>query len=119
MDSRGPPRRGGEAGGAWPTAVDGEAARGRQRLGEWFFPASLADDSGSRLLLHVEGVTVVWFPGLVDDNGGRRWLATRSSVAAKSVVEQKQHMRRKEKGREPSSVPDKGRPGMGSDDDRR
>jgi hypothetical protein len=42
-------------------------------------------------------------------------------MAAESEVEQKQRRRRKEKGngREPSSVPDTGRPSMGSDCDRR
>jgi hypothetical protein len=62
---------------------------------------SLAGDSGSRLLLHVEGVTTVWFPGLVGDNGGRRWPVTWISVVAKSEAEQRRCGRRKEKGRNP------------------
>jgi hypothetical protein len=119
MDLRGPPGCGGEARGVQMAAVDGEAARGRRRLGERLSPVSLASDSGSWLLLHAEWVTAVRFPGLVGDNGGRRWPTTWSKAAAKSEAEQKQHMRRKEKGREPSSAPNKGRLCMGSGDDRR
>jgi hypothetical protein len=100
-------------------AVDGEAARGRRWLGERLSPVSLAGDLGLWLLLHAEWVTVVRFPGLVGDNDGQRWLTTWSRAAAKSEAEQKQHGRRKEKGREPYSEPNKGRPGMGSGDDRR
>jgi hypothetical protein len=66
----GPPGRGGEAGGARTATVDDEVVRGRRQLSEQPFPASLAGDSGSWLLLHVEGVTVVRFPGLVGDAGG-------------------------------------------------
>jgi hypothetical protein len=98
-NSRGPPRRGGEAKGARTAAVDGEALRGRRWLRERFFLVSLAGDSGSRSLLHVEGVTVVWFPGLVGDNGGQRWLVMWSSAVAKSEVEQMRRGRRKEKER--------------------
>jgi hypothetical protein len=72
-DSRSPPGRGGEAGGAWTAAVDSEAARGRRWLGEWLFPVLLAGASGSWLMLHLEGVTVVRFLGLVRDDGGQRW----------------------------------------------
>jgi hypothetical protein len=69
-DSHGPPGHGGEDGCARTTAVDGAAARGGQWLSERFFPMSLAGDSGSRLLLHIEGVMAMWVPGLVGDNGG-------------------------------------------------
>jgi hypothetical protein len=99
--------------------VDGEVARGRWWLGERLFPASLAGDSGLRLLLHVEGVIVVRFPGLVGDNGGRRWPVMWSRAAAKSEAEHKQHGRREGKGREPCTVSDKARPSMGSGNDRR
>jgi hypothetical protein len=68
-------------------AVDGEAARGRWRLSEWLFSASLAGDSGSWLLLHIEGVMVVRFPGLVGGDSGQRWLATQSRAAGKSEAE--------------------------------
>jgi hypothetical protein len=51
-------------------AVDGEVVRGKQRLGERLFLMSLASDSGSWFLLHVEGLTAVWFPGLVNVDGG-------------------------------------------------
>jgi hypothetical protein len=98
MDSHGPPGHGGEDGCARTTAVDGAAARGRQWLSERFFPTSLAGDSGSRLLLHIEGVMAMWVPGLVGDNGGQRWPTMWSRAVAKSEVEQKRHGRRKEKG---------------------
>jgi hypothetical protein len=65
-----PPRRRGEAGGAQTAAVNGEAERGRRWLCELFFLVLLASNTGSRLLLHIKGLTVVWFPGLVGDNGG-------------------------------------------------
>jgi hypothetical protein len=71
------------------------------------------------LLLHAEGVTAVWFPGLVDDNDGWRWPVTWSRVVAKSEAEQKRCGRRKGKGREPSTMLDKVHPGMGISDDRR
>jgi hypothetical protein len=70
MDSRSPPGRGGEAGGARTVALDSEAVRGRWQLDEWLFSASFDGDSGSWLLLHVEEVTMVRFPSLVYDNGG-------------------------------------------------
>jgi hypothetical protein len=69
--------------------LDGEAARGRWWLSEWLFSALLAGDSGSWLLLHVNGVTAVRFPSLFGDNGGQRWLATWSRVAGKSEVERR------------------------------
>jgi hypothetical protein len=100
-------------------AVNDEVARGRRRLSEQLFSASLASDLGSWLLLHAEGVAVVWFPGLVGDNGGQRWSVTWSSVAAKSEAEQKRHRRRKGRGREPSTTLDKVHPRMGSGGDRR
>jgi hypothetical protein len=68
-------------------AVDGEAARGRWQLSERLFSASLAGDSGSWLLLHIEGVMVVRFPGLVGGDNGQRWLATPSRAAGKSEAE--------------------------------
>jgi hypothetical protein len=46
-------------------AVDGEAVRGRQRLGKWLLPTSLAGNSGLGLLLHLEGG---------GDNGALPWL---------------------------------------------
>jgi hypothetical protein len=118
MDSCGAPRRGGDAGGAITVAVEGEAERGRGSLGERFFPASLASDSGSWLLLHVAGVTVVRFHVLVGDNNGWRWPVTWSRATSESEAEQKRRGRGKEKGREPSSARDKGRPGIGSGGDR-
>jgi hypothetical protein len=99
MDSCSPPGHGGEAIGARTAPVNGEAARRRCRLGEWFFLVPLASDSGSWLLLHVEGATMMWFLGLVGDNGGWRWPATRSSAAAESKAEHKQCGRRKKKER--------------------
>jgi hypothetical protein len=48
-------------------AVDGEVARGRRRLSDRLFPALLAGDLGSWLLLHVEGVTVEQFPCTLPD----------------------------------------------------
>jgi hypothetical protein len=56
---------------------------------------------------------------LVDDNDGWRWPVTWSRVVAKSEVEQKRCGRRKGKGSEPSTAPDKVHPGMGISDDRR
>jgi hypothetical protein len=72
-------------------AVDGEAVRGRQRLGKWLLPTSLAGNSGLGLLLHLEGggVTTVHFPGLVDYDGGQRWPATWSRAAGESEAEQR------------------------------
>jgi hypothetical protein len=76
MDLHGPPERGGEAGSSRTAAVDGEAARGRRRLGERLFLASLAGDSGSWLLLHVEGLwrcgSLAWSATMVDRGGRRR-----------------------------------------------
>jgi hypothetical protein len=45
-----------------------------------------------------EVVNIYRFPGLVSDNGGRRWLVTWSSTAAKREAVQKRRGRRKEKG---------------------
>jgi hypothetical protein len=86
-DSRGPPGRGGEARGAQTVVVDGEALRGRRWLGDQLFRTLLAGDSGSWLLLHVEQVTAVRFPGLVGDNSGPRWPAIWSRAASKSEAE--------------------------------
>jgi hypothetical protein len=61
---------------------------------------SLASDSGSWLLLHIEGVTAVRFPGLVGDDGGQRWPATWSKAAGESEAERRARHRRggKERG---------------------
>jgi hypothetical protein len=50
---------------------------------------SLAGNSGLRLLLHIEGETVVRFTGLVDDDSGQWWAATWSRVAGESEAEQR------------------------------
>jgi hypothetical protein len=71
------------------TVIDGEAVRGRWQLSEWLFPALLASDSGSWLLLHAEGVVAVQFPSWVGKNSGRRWLTMWSRVVARSDAEQK------------------------------
>jgi hypothetical protein len=89
MDSCGPPRRGGEAGGARTAAVNGEAARGRRWLGEWLFLVSLASDSGSWLLVHVEGVMAVRFPDLVGNDAGQRCPVTWSKVGGKSEAKRR------------------------------
>jgi hypothetical protein len=74
--------------------VDGKAVRGRRWLSERLFPVSLAGDLGSWLLQHVEGVAAVWFPGLVGNDSGQRWLATWSKVVGKSKAERRARGRR-------------------------
>jgi hypothetical protein len=88
-DPRGPPGRGGGAGGARTAAVNGEAARGRRRFNKRLHLVSLAGNSGLRLLLHIEGETVVRFTGLVDDDSGQWWAATWSRAAGESEAEQR------------------------------
>jgi hypothetical protein len=50
---------------------------------------SLAGNSGLRLLLRIEGETVVRFTGLVDDDSGQCWAATWSRAAGESEAEQR------------------------------
>jgi hypothetical protein len=86
-------------------AADGEAARGRWQLSERLFSASLAGDSGSWLLLHIEGVMVVRFPSFVGGDSGQRWLATLSRARARVRQSGEREVDEEEgRGEEPSAT---------------
>jgi hypothetical protein len=87
MDPRGPPGRGGEAGGAHTVAIDSLAASRKEWLGKRLSPAGLDGDLGAEVLLHNQRKRAVRCLGSNSGHGGWRWRSTVSQVVGTREAE--------------------------------
>jgi hypothetical protein len=65
--------------------VDGGRLAEEEAVGDGALPDDVADGSSSKVLLHLQWKTAVWFIGSDDDRGGRWWRSTASQAAGASV----------------------------------
>jgi hypothetical protein len=88
MDPRGPPGRGGEAGGARTAAIDSLAASRKERLSKRLSSAGLDGDSGAEVLLHHQRKRAMRCLGSDSGHGGWRWRSTVSQAVGTREPEQ-------------------------------